>query len=250
MRLSGPGPGGWEPDQPVAPSKMHSRKSVALLGLSSASLVALLVTVVLTDSISSRAKRSVELTEALPMKRFWKSFWTPLTLKQGSLENSNAIEKDLSDDGKDPLRRFFGLQHFPGTSLDHRDRMMQLHQTPEHRNPLKSFFGLQPFPGTSLKGPLPGRTMELHEIWNRKNPTLPGRATMNPLSALSTSHPTSEWNRRKASSRYSPRKTMMYQVCCLSRHNKKRSPASCVCYYHASFMRLWHTARGVLRQLM
>jgi hypothetical protein len=202
-----------QPGRPVDPSKMHRREFVrlnsALLGLTSASLVALLVTVVLTQSISSRANKSVELTEALPMKRFWKSFWTPLTLKQGSLENSNAVEKDLSEYGKDPLGRFFGLQHFPGTSLDHRDRMTQLHQTLEHRNPLKSFFGLQPFPGTSLKVTLPGRTMELHEIRNRKKAALKTDAAQSKADHASFS----EWNRLKSAIQYPPRKMMMYQVC-------------------------------------
>jgi hypothetical protein len=193
---------------------MQRSREFGLLALTSASLVALLVTVALTNSVSSRAKKSVELTEALPMKRFWKNFWTPLTLKQGSLQNSNSVEKDLSYDGKDPLRRFFGLQHFPGTSLDHRDRIMQLHQTPEQRNPFKSFFGLQPFPGTSLKGPIPARTMELYGIWSHRNPTLPGRAAMKPHTSHSKADPIahSKWNRIKASTRNSPRKTMMYQV--------------------------------------
>ena len=170
---------------------------------------------------------SVELKESVPMKRFWRSFWTPLTLKQGSLQNSNRMERGLSEDVKDPLRRFFGLQHFPGTSLRSADRMMQLHQV-KHDQPYKLFFGLQPFPGTSLKEK--GRTMELDEIdeedgFRSKPISSPHDIILRTLTRNSAQlkqsnlkfTPTTEsqpsgLRSRKSAASHHTRETMMYQV--------------------------------------
>ena len=163
-----------------------------------ATAAVLLVTIVVHDTLQNK---TIELNERAPRKTFWKSFWTPLTLKQGSLENSNRIERDLSEDAKNPLRRFFGLQHFPGTSLNSDDRMMQLHQV-KHRNPYKSFFGLQPFPGTSLVDPNGGRMMQLHEVWGHD-------------AFKSRTFPLTQRKRRRDAlemHKVHPRETMMYEV--------------------------------------
>ncbi len=162
-----------------------------VVGLVCISAVVLIATLITNKSLANKA---IVLDQVRSTNTFWKSFWTPLTLKQGSLENSKNIRREFSQDVKDPLRRFFGLQHFPGTSLKNHDRMMQLHQV-KHENPFKSFFGLQPFPGTSLKTIGQGRMMQLHEILNS--------GSSRPDAYQST------MRRRSAA----PRDTMMYQVC-------------------------------------
>ena len=45
----------------------------------------------------------------------WRSIWTPLTPTTPASQGGNR--KVLSKLNQDPLRRFFGLQHFPGTGL-------------------------------------------------------------------------------------------------------------------------------------
>jgi len=107
------------------------------------------------------------LSEKLPLKKFWKSFWTPLTTAHGKFHVSERDSADRVLDEKNPLRRFFGLQPFPGTSLQNSFRITQLHQEDARRpNDLRHFFGIQSFDGSSLKSLSEARTTVLREVPN------------------------------------------------------------------------------------